>query len=99
MPRSTKEDDAGPDHCAGHSDLSQLEGYCEVMTHDASADLYQLHLRAGKRPVGYGLRQFEAAQKGGRVIVLSAKAEYNFKRMSVWVKTYKPFSTEGSAPH
>ena len=38
------------------------------MAHDAGADLDQLQLQAGQRPVGHGLGQIDAAQEGGQVL-------------------------------
>ena len=51
----------GPHHRTGDRDFGQLEGDGAGVAHDASADLDQLELKAGQRPVGHGFGQFDAA--------------------------------------
>jgi len=58
----------GPDHGAGDGNLGQLEGDVAGIAHDAGTDLDQLELKAGRRPVGLGLGQLDAAQEGGQVL-------------------------------
>jgi hypothetical protein len=54
-------------HGAGDSDLGQLEGDGAGVADDAGPDLGQLELKAGQRPVGHRLGQFDAAQEGPRL--------------------------------
>lgn len=58
----------GAHHRAGDRDLGKLEGDGAGVAHDAGADLDQLELEAGQRPVGHGLLQFDAAQEGSQVV-------------------------------
>jgi hypothetical protein len=58
----------GAHHRAGDGHLGQLEGDGAGVAHDAGADLDQLQLQAGQRPVGYRLGQLDAAQEGGQVV-------------------------------
>lgn len=58
----------GAHHRAGDGDLGKLEGDGVGVTHDTRPDHDQLELQAGQRPVGHGLRQFDAAQEGGQVV-------------------------------
>ena len=56
--------DGGKDcahHRAGDGHLGQLEGDGAGVTHDAGANLDQLQLEAGQRPVGHFLGQIDAA--------------------------------------
>ena len=55
-------------HRAGDSHLDQLEGDGAGLTDDAGADLDQLQLQTGQRPVRHGSGQFDAEQEGGRVV-------------------------------
>ena len=48
-------------HRAGDGNLSQLKGDGTSVAHDPSADLDQLQLQAGQRPVGHRLGQIDAA--------------------------------------
>ena len=57
----------GTHHRAGNGDVGELEGIGPCMAHDASPDLNQLGLKAGQRPVGHSLGQFDAAQERGQV--------------------------------
>lgn len=47
-------------HWAGDRHFGQQEGDGAGMAEDAGADLDQLELEAGKRPVGPGLEQFDS---------------------------------------
>src|SRR3546814_7815579 len=74
-PRSTRTDTLFPyttlfrsHHRAGDGDLGQLEGNGAGVADDAGADLDQLELQAGQRPVRHGLGQFDAAQEGCQVV-------------------------------
>jgi hypothetical protein len=58
----------GAHHRAGKRNFGQVEGDGAGVAHDAGADLDQLELKAGQRPVGHGLGQLDAAQKGGQVV-------------------------------
>ena len=58
----------GAHHRAGDRDLGKLEGDGAGVAHDAGADLDQLELEAGQRPVGHFLGQFDTAQEGCQVV-------------------------------
>jgi len=58
----------GAHHRAGDRHLGQLEGDGAGMAHDAGADIDQLELQTGQRPIGHRLGQFDAAQEGGLVV-------------------------------
>ena len=58
----------GAHHRAGDGHLGQLKGDGTGVTDDAGADLDQLQLQAGQRPVGHSLGQLYAAQEGGQVV-------------------------------
>ena len=60
------EDGAHHRACDGH--LGQLEGNGTSVAHDARADLDQLELEAGQRPVRNGPGQLDAAQEGCQVV-------------------------------
>ncbi len=58
----------GAHHRASDGHFRQLECDGTGMTHDPGTDLDQLELEAGQRPIGHGLRQFDAAQEGCQVV-------------------------------
>ncbi len=62
--------------CDGH--LGQLEGDGAGMAHDAGADLDQFQLKAGQRPIGHGLGQFDAAQEGRQIVGQRVQVQPHF---------------------
>src|SRR3546814_17764250 len=69
-PRSTRTDTLFPYTTLFRSDgdLGQLEGNGAGVADDPGADLDQLELQAGQRPVRHGLGQFDAAQESCQVV-------------------------------
>jgi hypothetical protein len=69
--RRSQPTDGGEDgahHRAGDGHFGQLGGDGAGVTDDAGAELGQLQLQAGQRPVGHRLGQHDAAQEGGQVV-------------------------------
>ncbi len=58
----------GPDHCAGHRHLGQLEGNGVGVTDDAGTDFDQFELQVGQRPLGHFFGQFDTVEEGRQVI-------------------------------
>lgn len=74
-PQTLDRGDDGADHRPRHGDLGQFERDGAGVTHDTRADLDQLELQAGQRPVCHRFGQPDMAEEDGEVVGQSMELE------------------------